>query len=155
MIKSSLCDYSDAYILVSGTITITGEEYSDTAKRLDERKKGVIFKIFAPFTDCVSKINNTQINNAKDLDDVMLMHNLIEYSNNFSKTSWSLWLYYRDEPNDNITESKSIKFKTDITGKAPADGNTKDVKIAMSLKYLSNFLGTLEIPLISCKINLI
>ena len=61
MLKSSLCDYSDAHILVSGTITIDGEEADDPAKRLDEREKGVIFENCVPFTDCISEIYNTQI----------------------------------------------------------------------------------------------
>ena len=86
MLRSSLCDYSDAYILVSGTITITGAGADDAAKRLDERNKGVIFKNCAPFTDCISEINNTQIDNAKYIDVVMPMYNLIEYSDNYSKT---------------------------------------------------------------------
>ena len=68
MFRSSLCDYSDAYILVSGTITITGAGADDAAKRLDERNKGVIFKNCAPFTDCISEINNTQIDNEKYID---------------------------------------------------------------------------------------
>ena len=71
-------------ILVHGTITITGEGYNVTAKLLDEKNKGVIFKNFTPSTDSVSKINNTQINNAKDLDVAITMYDLIEYSNNFS-----------------------------------------------------------------------
>ena len=83
------------------------------------------------------------------------MHNLIEYSDNYSKTSGSLWQYYRDDPNDNITRSESLKYKIKITGKTPDAGNTKDVEIAMSLKYLSNFWRTLEMPLINCEINLI
>ena len=67
---------------------------------------------------------------------MMPMYNLIEYSNNYSKTSGSLWLYYRDEPNGNITESESFKYKTNITGKAPVAGNIKNVKRAQSiLKY--------------------
>ena len=61
------------------------------SKRLDERTKGVIFKNCAPFTDCISEINNTQINNAKDVDVVIPMHNLIEYTDNYSKTSGTLW----------------------------------------------------------------
>ena len=73
MLRSSLCDYSDTYILVSGTITITGAGADDAAKRLDERNKGVIFKNCAPFTDCISEINNTQIDNAKYIDVVMPM----------------------------------------------------------------------------------
>ena len=105
MLRSSLCDYSDAYILVNRIVTITGAGADDAAKRLDKRNKGVIFKNCAPFTDCISKINNIQIDNAKYLDDVMPMYNLIEYSNNYLKTSGSVWQYYKDNPNDNTVES--------------------------------------------------
>ena len=70
---------------------------------------------------------------------MMPMYNLIEYSNNYSKTSGSLWLYYRDEPNGNITESESFKYKTNITGKTPVAGNIKDVKITQSILILSSF----------------
>ena len=83
------------------------------------------------------------------------MYNLIKYTNNYSKRSGSLWQYYGDDPNDNITWSESFKYKTKITGKTPAAGNTKHVKIAIPLKYLSNFWRTLEIRLINCEINLI
>ena len=135
MLKSSLCDYSDAYTLVSGTITITGAGNNNAARRLDERNKGVIFKDCVSFTDCISEINNTQTDNAKYTDAVMPMYNLIEYSDNYSKTLGSLWQFYRDGQNDKITESESFKHKIKITGKVPADGNTKDVKIAVPLKY--------------------
>ena len=84
MLKLSLCDYSDAYILLSGTITITDAGADDAAKRGDQREKEIIFKNCTPFTDCISEINNTQIDNAKDLDVVMPMYNLIEYSDNYS-----------------------------------------------------------------------
>ena len=82
IIRSNLFDYSDAYILsVSGTITITGEGDNDAAKRADERNKGLIFKNCVPFTECICNINNNnQIDNAKDIDLVMPMYNLIEYS---------------------------------------------------------------------------
>ena len=86
-----------------------------------------------PFTDCIAEINNTQIDNAKDIDVVMSMDSLIEYSDNDSKASGSLWQYYRDLK-DIITNSESIKFKIKITGNAPAAGNTKGVKIAVLLK---------------------
>ena len=79
MLKSSLCDYSDVYILVKGTITITGAGNDAAARQADERDKVVIFKNSAPFTNCVSEINNTQIDNAKGIDIVMPMYNLIEY----------------------------------------------------------------------------
>ena len=69
----------------------------------------------------------------------MPMYNLIEYSDNYSKTSESLWQYYTDDPNDNITQSESFKSKIKITGKTPAGGNTKDVESIVSLKYLSKF----------------
>ena len=86
ILKSSLCDYSDAYILVKGSITITGDGVDDTAKRADEIKKDVILKNCPPFTECISKKNNFQVDNTKDLDVVMSMYNLIKYSNNYSKT---------------------------------------------------------------------
>ena len=153
MLRSNLCDYADAYILVKGNITVAGAGADDAAKRLDERNKGVIFKNCAP--KCMSRINNKDIDNAQDIDIVMPMHNLIEYSDNYSKTSGSLWQYYKDDPNDNITQSESFKSKIKITGKTPAAGNTKDVEIIVPLKYLSNFWRTLEMPLINCEVNLI
>ena len=155
MSKSSLCDYSDAYISVKGTITIAGAGDNAAARQADERNKGVVFKHFAPFTNCIGEINNTQVDNAKDIDIVMPMYNLIEYSDNYVKTSGSLWQYYRDEPNDNLANSESFKFKLKITGKTPANDNEKDVEIMVPLKYLSNFWRTLEMPLINCEVNLI
>ena len=101
MLKSSLCDYSDAYIPVKGEITITGAGDDAVARQADERDKGVAFKNCAPFTVYISEINNTQTDNCKDIDIVMPLYNLIEYSDNYAKTSGSLWQYYRDEPNDN------------------------------------------------------
>ena len=90
MLRSSLCDYADVYILVKGTITITGEGDDDAAKQLDERNKGVIFKSCAPFTKCISRINNTDIDTAQDIDIVLPMYNLIKYSDNYARTSGSL-----------------------------------------------------------------
>ena len=83
------------------------------------------------------------------------MYNLIEYSGNYSKQSGSLWQYYKDDPNNKMTQSNSFKSKIKITGKTPAAGNTKDVEIIVPLKYLSNFWRTLEMPLINCEVNLI
>ena len=128
MLKSILYDYSDAYILVKGRISITGAGYNAAARQTDERNKGVIFKNCTPCTNCISEINNTQIDNAKDLDVVMPTYNLIEYSDNYSKTSRGFSQYLRDEPNDNLTDSESCKSKTKITGNTPADGNKKDVE---------------------------
>ena len=136
MLRSNLCDYSDAYILVKGTITITGnavppagrtEAQLLAARQADERDKSIIFKNCAPFTKCISKINNTDIDIAKNINIAMPMYNLIEYSDNYSKTSGSLYQYYKDELNDNIAGSESFKSKVKITGKTPNDGNTKDV----------------------------
>ena len=155
MLKSSLCDYSEAYILVKGTITITEAGDDAAARQADERDKGVIFKNCAPFSNCMSEINNTQVDNAKGIDIVIPMYNLIEYSDNYVKTSGSLWQYYRDEPNNVLANSESFKFKVKITGKTPADDNEKDVEIMVPLKYLSNFWRTLEMPLINCEVNLI
>ena len=130
VLKSSLCDYSDAYILVKGTITINGRGADAAAIQADERDKGVSFKNCAPFINCISEINNTQIDNAKDVDIVMPMYNLIEYSDNYAKTSGSLWQYFRDEPDDNIrlnnnrlNNSKSFETKIKISGKTPNNNN--------------------------------
>ena len=162
MLKSSLCDYSDAYILVKGTISVNNTAAAGAAVNNDDRK--VIFKNCAPFTNCISEINNTQVDNDKDIDIVMLMYNLIEYSDNYAKTSGSLWQYCKDIPardaNNEITEFRvnnttdSFKFKAKITGQTRDDG-TKDVEIMVPLKYLSNFWRTLEMPLIKCEVNLI
>ena len=160
MLKSSLCDYSDAYILVKGTISV------NNSAAANNNNKKVIFKNCAPFTNCISAINNTQIYNAKDIGIVMPMYNLIEYRDNYVKTTESLWQYCKDIParnanaNDVITEftegnlTDSFKFKVKITGKT-GNGGTKDVEIMVPLKYLSNFWRTLEMPLINCEVNLI
>ena len=130
MLKSRLCDYSDAYILVKGNIKIRGAGDDGAARQTDERDKGVAFKNCAPFINCISEINNTQAGNAKDFDIIMPMYNLIEYSDNYAKTTGSLWQYFRDEPDDDIENS-------------------------IPLKYLNNFWRTLEMPLINCEVNLI
>ena len=77
----------------------------------DKRDKRVAFKNCAPFTNCISEINNTQIDNCKDIDTVMPLYNLLEYSDNYTKTSGSLWQYCRDDPNDNLADSESFKSK--------------------------------------------
>ena len=162
MLKSSLCDYSDAYILVKGTISASNTAAAGAAVNNDNRK--VIFKNCAPFTNCISEINNTQVDKAKDIDIVMPMYNLIEYSDNYVKTSGILWQYCKDIPardvNNEITEFRvnnttdSFKFKAKIAGQTGDDG-TKDVEIMVPLKYLSKFWRTLEMPLINCEVNLI
>ena len=155
MLRSNLCDYADSYILLKGTTTITGEGDNAAAERADERNKGVTFKKCSPFTKCISRINSTGIDNAHDIDIAMPMHNLIEYSDNYSKISENLWQYYKDDPNHNLTVSESFKSKVKITGNTPNDANTKDVEIILPLKYLSNFWRTLEMPVINCEVNLI
>ena len=89
MLRSSLCDHSDAYILVEGNITVDNTAAAGAAANNTDKK--VIFKNCAPFTNCISKINNTQIDNVEYIDIVMGMYSLIEYSDNYSKTSGSLW----------------------------------------------------------------
>ena len=94
MLRSSLCDYRDAYILAKENITVNNT-MADGADANNSIKK-VILKNCAPFTNCISKINNNQIDNAEYIDIVMPMYNLIEYSDNYSKTSESLWQYCKD-----------------------------------------------------------
>ena len=110
----------DANIFVKGKITITGAGDDAVARQADEGDKGVAFKNCAPFTNCISIKNNTQIDNAKDIDIVMPMYNLMEYSDSYAKTSGSLWQYYKDEPNDNLADSESFKSQIKVTGKTPS-----------------------------------
>ena len=162
MLKSSLCDYSDAYILVKRTITGNNTTAADADANNTNEK--VIFKNCAPFTNCIGEINNTQIDNAKDLHILMLMYNLIEYSDNYSKASGSLWQYCKNIPavdNDNaivnFTENNltySFNFKVKVTGQTGDDG-TENVEIMVPLKYLSNYWCFLEMPLINSEVNLI
>ena len=125
MLKSISCD---THIPVNGTITIDGKGGGDNAKPLGERNKRVILKNYAPFTGFISEINNSQIDNSKDLDVVIPMYNLIEYSDYYSKASGCLWKYYRDDPNDIILHSESFKFKIIRTGKNPSISNTRILK---------------------------
>ena len=162
MLKSSLCDYRDTYILVKGTINVNNTAAQGAA--VNNTNKKVIFKNCDPFTNCISEINNTQIDNAKDIDIVMPMCNLIEYSDNYAKTTGSLWKYCKDIParnaNDEIViftdgnTTDSFNFKVKITDRTGNDG-TKDIEIMVPLKYLSSFWRTLEMPLINCEVNLI
>ena len=163
MLKSSLCDYSAAYILVKRTITVNNTAAAADADANNTNKK-VIFKTCAPFTNCISEINNTQVDNAKDLDIVMLMYNLIEYSDNYSKTSGRWWQYCKDIPavyNNNVivkftdnNPTDSFHFKVKMTGQAGDDG-TKSVEIIVLLAYQSVFWHSLELPSINCEVNLI
>ena len=96
MLRSSLCDYSDAYILVKRNTSVN--DTAGTSSDANNTNKKVIFEKWASFNNCISKINNTQVDNAKDIDIVMPMYNLIEYGDNYSKTSGSLWQYCKDIP---------------------------------------------------------
>ena len=160
MLRSNLCDFSDAYIVVKGYIAVTAPNNAKRNKRFP-------FENNAPFINCISKINGVQIDNAEDLDVVMPMYNLLEYSKNYKKTTGSLWNYYRDEPSNPLSSnSESFKFKTIIrentynigTGEPGYDVNKvgkKETKIVVPLKRLRNFWRTLNIPLINCEIELI
>ena len=129
-LQSDFCDYSDAYIVVKGRITVEGDNDTKT------NNKKLIFKNNVPFRSCISKINNTFIDNAEELDIVMLMYNLLEYSDNYSVTLGSLWNYCRDKVNDDVNEnnadnnkinnnktiiSKSFKYKTEVMERTPDD----------------------------------
>ena len=157
MLKSSLCD-----CIVKGAIAVNNTAATDADANNTNKK--VVFKNIAPLNNCISEINNTQVDNAKDIDIVMPMYNLIECSDNYSKRCGSLWQYCKDIPAvnnngeivnfavNNLTDS--FDFKAKMTGQI-GDDETKDVEIMAPLKYLSNFWRTLEMSLINCKVNLI
>ena len=155
--RSNLSNYGDAYILVKGTITVEIRAAAGDANNAPNKK--VIFKNCASFTNCISRRNNTQVDDAQDMDVAISMYNLIEYSNSESKASGILWQFYRDvlalNDNDAIVDfnvanntTRSFNLKVKLTSKTE-DDDTKDVEIMLSLKYLSNFWRTLQIPLIN------
>ena len=147
-LESSLCDYSDAYVLVTGNITVVGA--NNNAK--------VAFKSFAPCTKCRTEINRTFIDKAQHFNIAMPMYNLIEYSDNYSDTSVSLWQFKRDEiagdvdstVDDNHIPNNSSSFKYELSFTT----NRNVVRIVVLVKYLSNFWRSLEMPLINCKVEL-
>ena len=157
VLKPNLCDYAQAYILVDGTIRATN---AVNATRL-------ALKNCAPFTKCNLEINDEHVDTAENLDIVMPMYNLIECSDNYQDSSATLYQYKRDEPpeDDAVADlaadnSSSFKYKikllgnvTEVAGNA-AGVRRLNVKIAVPLKYLSNFFRSLEMPLINCKIKL-
>ena len=154
MLRSNLCDFTDAYIVVKGDITVTNPNNA-------KRNEAVAFKNNAPFINCISKTNGIKIDNTQDLDVVMPMYNLLEYSKNYKKTTGSLSNYYRDEPSTPLsTNSESFNYKTSITGNTynvdekitDDDGNEVDnhnydankvvknkAECVIPLKHLSNF----------------
>ena len=149
-LESSLCDYSDAYILVTGNIAATPNNAATQ----------VVFKNCAPFEKCRTEINETFVDEADFINITMPMYNLIEYSDNYSDTTGSLWQFRRDEIEEDadltINNASSFKYKANLIGDTDADGANRkkeNVKIAVPLKYLSNFWRSLEMPLINCKIE--
>ena len=151
MLRSDLCDYSDAYIVVKGDITHEGDNDANKGNR------NLAFKNNAPFINCISKINGANIDNAEDLDVAMPMDNLFEYSKNYRKTTGSLWNYYWNEPSNPLSFNyESFKYKTSITGKTLENNDLlTNVKLVIPLKYLNNFWRSLNISLINCEIELI
>ena len=123
----------------------------------NKRNENFVFENNAPFINCITKINGIKIDNAEDLDVVMSMYNLLEYSKNYRKTTGSLWNYYRDQPSNPLsTNSESFKYKANIVGKTPPNNDSlTDAEVVIPLKYLSNFWRSLGIPLINCETELI
>ena len=149
-IESSLCNYFDAYILVTGNINVAGG--NDNTK--------VAFKNFAPLKDCRTEINDTFVDYADFINITMPMYNLIEYSDN-SDTSGSLWNCKRDETIGNINlandNCSSFKYKSNLIGNTDEDGANRkkeNVRIACPLKYLSHFWRSLEMLLINCTVDI-
>ena len=153
VLKPNLCDYAKAYILVDGTIRGTG---GDNNTRL-------ALKNCAPFTKCNLEINDEHIDTAENLDIVMPMYDLIEYSDNYQDSSATLYQYKRDEPPeanaiDDLTadNSNSFEYKVSLLGNPVVADNIakRSVNVVVPLKYSSNFFRSLEMPLINCKIKL-
>ena len=112
MLRSNLCDYTDAYILVKGAITVTAPGANNNANNIrDKRNRLVILKNNAPFVSCIARINGELIEDADDLDIVMSMYNLLEYSKNYRKTIGSLYNYYSDELSDDADDNTLIILK--------------------------------------------
>ena len=174
MLRSDLCDFNDAYIVVKGTITVGAP---NNAKTKTKKTKAVAFKNNAPVINCISKIDGVKTDNAEDLDVVMPIYNLLEYSKNYKKITGSLWNYYRDEPSNPLSSnSESFKYKTSIPGNtynigekitddhgnevdnpkydANKDGKN-ETKVVIPLKHLINFWRSLNLPLINCEVELI
>ena len=130
MLRSDLCYFNDAYIVVKGDITLEGDNY------VNKKNKNRAFKNNAPLTNCISKINGVKIDNAEDLDVVMPMYNLLEYSKNYRKITGSLLNYYRNEPSNPLSsDSESFKYKMSITGKTPENNDSlTNVRLVIPLK---------------------
>ena len=165
MLRSNLCDYSDAYILVKGTITVAAPGANNGANNMrDKRNRPLILKNNAPFFSCITRINGELIEDADDLDIVMSMYNLLEYSKSYRKTIGLLYNYYRDELSDDaadnnfdnikVVNSNTFKYKNKITGYYINKNGTQEIELTIPLTYLGNFWRALNIPLISCEVSL-
>ena len=147
LLELNLCYYSDAYILVTVNINITG---GDSNTR-------VAFKNCAPFKNVRAEINETFVDDADHINIAMPMYNLIEYSNNYSDTSGSLWQFKRDEIEGDVDLTVNAQHipnnSSSFTYKSSFITNKNGVKIAIPLKYLSNFWRSLEMPLINRKVE--
>ena len=145
VLKPKLCDYAEAYILVDVTIMAV---VANANTRL-------ALKNCAPFTKCNLEINDEHVDTAENLDIVMPMYNLIEYSDNYQDSSATLYQYKRDEPpEDNAFDD--LNYKVSLLDNPVVANNIAriNVKVVVSLKYLSNFFRSLQMPLINCKIKL-
>ena len=142
VIKPNLCDYSDAYILVTGNI---------------ENKPANSIVTFAPFCTCDVTINDEHVEKAEDFDILMLTYNLLEYSDNYQNSTGSLYQFKRDEPPDDNADfgnaTSSLVYKSKLI-KGTDNSNVNNVKLVIPLKYVSNFFRSLEMPLVNCKIDL-
>ena len=157
-LEPSLCDYSDAYILVTGNIAVKKGNAADTADITLGAIIQVAFKNCAPFRDCRAEINDTFVDYADVINIPMPMYNLIKYSDNYSDTSGSLWNFKRDKMvnNANVTNddnAPSFKYKASIIGNTENNGTKNGVEIAVPSKHLSNLWRPLEMPLINCRVE--
>ena len=173
MLRSDLCDYANAYILVNDTTTVTASAGASNIR--DTKNRPLILKNKAPFISCITKINDELIEDPEDLDRVMSMYNLLEYSKSYKKTVRSFYNYYRDELSDDadnanfnnikVVNSNTFKYKNKIIGNiydvAAANANydankegTQEIELAIPIKYLGNFWRALNMPLISFEVSL-
>ena len=146
VIKPNLCDYSDAYILVTGNV------------QNKPANSVVAFKTCAPFHTCDITINDEHVENAEDLDIVIMpMYNLLEYSDNYQDSTGNLYQFKRDEPPDdnaNVAHNtSSLVYKSKLIS-GTDDNNVNNIKLVVPLKYVSSFFRSLEMPLVNCKIDL-
>ena len=170
MLRSDLCDFSDAYIVAKGNITITKKTFTaddiyapnntaangnatNTANNNAFGNTKLVFKNNAPFINCISKINGVKIDNAEDLDVVMPMYNLLECIKNYRKTTGTT--IGDNNITHSILNSESFDYKANLMENGATHDNLKknDVKIVVPLNYLSNFWRNLDIPLINCEVE--